>query len=126
MRVLQVHNKYLRGGGEDTVADLEAGMLRDRGNDVERLLVSNEELNGASAARLAWTAASLTWSAYGYSVLRQRIAQFRPDIVHVHNTFPLLSASVFWAARRLVPVVHTLHNFRITCANALLLREGRP
>jgi glycosyltransferase involved in cell wall biosynthesis len=51
---------------------------------------------------------------------------FRPDVMHVHNTFPLLSPAVYWeAASRGVPVVQTLHNFRLLCANALLLRGGR-
>jgi glycosyltransferase involved in cell wall biosynthesis len=125
---LQVHNKYRPGwGGEDTVADLEAGLLRHHGHEVERLAAWTGELEGASLLRLAAAGFGSIWSFRGYSRMKRAIARFSPDVVHAHNTFPLLSPSIFWAANRAgVPVVQTLHNYRLTCANALLLREDRP
>jgi glycosyltransferase involved in cell wall biosynthesis len=127
MRVLQVYNEYRTYGGEDTVVHLEADLLRQHGHQVELLRVSTRELEMASSLRLVSAAFGTLWSFRGYSMMKKAIAHFSPDIVHVHNTFPLLSPSVFWAAETAgVPVVQTLHNYRLTCANALLLREDRP
>lgn len=126
MRILQVHNKYRPGwGGEDTVADLEADLLRRNGHEVERLSAWTKDLDGASALRLLVAGCETIWSFSAYSRMKVAINRFSPDIIHVHNTFPLLSPSIFWAAESTgVPVVWTLHNYRIACANALLLRKG--
>jgi glycosyltransferase involved in cell wall biosynthesis len=128
LKILQVHNKYRPGwGGEDTVVQLEADLLRRHGHEVHCLSVWTGELNGASVARLLAAAFGTTWSFRGYSAVKKAIRRHSPDILHVHNTFPLLSPSIFWAAAREgVPAVQTLHNFRLTCANALLLRKGEP
>ncbi len=128
MRILQVHNKYRPGwGGEETVVALEAELLRSHGHEVEQLYAWTKELDGASAIRLFSAGLGTVWSFRGYSMMKKAIARFSPDIVHVHNTFPLLSPSVFWAADKAgVPIVQTLHNYRLTCANALLLRQDQP
>ena len=128
LRVLQIHNKYRPGwGGEDTVAALEADLLRQNGHEVERLTAWTGELEGASALDLIGAGFGAVWSSRGYSTTREAISRFSPDILHVHNTFPLLSPSIFWAAASAgVPVVHTLHNYRVTCANALLFRDNKP
>lgn len=127
MRILQVYNEYRTYGGEDTVVHLEAELLREHGHQVELLRVSTKELEGAGIARMIAAGMGTVWSLRGYSMMKKAIARFSPDIVHVHNTFPLLSPSVFWAADRAgVPVVQTLHNYRLTCANALLLRDEQP
>lgn len=128
MRVLQVHNKYRPGwGGEDTVADLEAGLLRRHGHEVEHLSAWTGELNGAGPLRLFAAGLGAVWSLRGYVGVKRAIAVLAPDLVHVHNDFPLLSPSIFWACHRAgVPVVHTMHNYRLACANAVLLRNDRP
>lgn len=128
VRILQVHNEYFSGrGGEDTVVDLEADLLRRHGHQVDRLTVSTAQLKDAGFLRLAAAAGGTVWSFSGYHAMKQAIARFAPDVIHAHNTFPLLSPSIFWAAKaRTTPVVLTLHNFRLTCANASLFRDGRP
>lgn len=128
MRILQVHNKYRPGwGGEDTVADLEADLLRRNGHEVERLSAWTGELEGASAFRLLAAGLGTVWSLGGYTKMKKAIASFSPDLVHVHNEFPLLSPSIFWASNRAgVPVVQTMHNFRFACTNAILLRDEKP
>ncbi len=125
-RVLQVQNRHAPGwGGEETVVALEKRMLEDRGHVVEDFQVSNARLKNAHPFRQMLAAPGFVWSRRSYHLLGRKIAEFAPDVVHVHNTFPELSPSVFWAARRAgVPVVQTLHNFRPVCANALLLRDG--
>jgi glycosyltransferase involved in cell wall biosynthesis len=106
---------------------LEADLLRQHGHEVEQLFAWTKELDGASALRLFSAGLGTVWSLRGYSMIKKAIARFAPDVVHVHNTFPLLSPSVFWAADRAgVPVVQTLHNYRLTCSNALLLRDAQP
>jgi glycosyltransferase involved in cell wall biosynthesis len=128
LRVLQVHNKYRPGwGGEDTVADLEADLLERNGHSVERLSVWTGELDGASFFRIVGAGFGVVWSFRGYSLMRDALARFSPDIVHVHNVFPLLSPSIYSAVSRArVPVVQTMHNYRLTCANAILLRNEKP
>ena len=126
-RVLQVYNQYRTWGGEDTVAYLEAEMLRRRGHEVERLLVSTKKIDGAGHLRLAAAGLETVWSFHGYSLIKRAIAKFSPDIVHVHNSFPLLSPSIFWAVHRAgLPAVQTIHNFRFACAGATLLRNEKP
>ncbi len=128
LRVLQVHNRYAPGwGGEETVVELEANLLQKWGHTVEQFQVSTTSLKEASYIRQMLSAPGFLWSQGAYRSLRQAIARFSPDIVHVHNTFPLLSPSVLWAARREgKPVVQSLHNFRCACANAVLMRNDAP
>src|SRR5439155_22405915 len=98
LRILQVHNKYRPGwGSEDTVADLEADLLRRNGHEVERLSVWTGELEGANPLKLIAAGLATVWSPRGYALTKKAIASFSPDILHVHNTFPLLSPSVYWA-----------------------------
>ncbi len=127
LRVLQVHNHGSPGwGGEDTVVELEAELLRDRGHVVDQFTASSAGLKNGPRFRQLLAVPSFLWSRRSYQGLRQKISEFQPDVVHVHNTFPKLSPSVFWASHQAgVPVVQTLHNFRPVCANALLLREDR-
>lgn len=128
MRVLQVHNQYYSGlGGEDTVVRLEEELLSGHGHEVRQLIVSTSELKDASALGMLHAAASSVWSRRGYRAVAGAVSAFRPDVVHVHNTFPLLSPSVYYAARQNgACVVQTLHNYRVACANGILLRNGVP
>lgn len=126
LRVLQVHSHYAPGwGGEATVVELERGLLQDSGHAVEQFQASNAPLKNAHVLRQVAQVPGFLWSHASYRGLRRKISDFKPDIVHVHNTFPVLSPSVFWAARHAkIPVVQTLHNFRHVCANSLLSRDG--
>jgi glycosyltransferase involved in cell wall biosynthesis len=128
MRVLQIHNQYRPGwGGEDTVVDLEADLLRRNGHEVQRLGAWTGELDGAGPLKIMAAGLGTVWSFRGYGLVTDAIHRFSPDIIHVHNFFPLFSPSIYWAANRAgVPAVQTLHNYRLTCANSLLLRAGKP
>lgn len=127
IKILQIHNRYLTGyGGEDSVLEDERRLLLGEGHEVQRLLVTTREAD-VQGWRKARTAFRTVWSPCGYRLTRQAILAHRPDVVHVHNTFPVLSPSVYWAAKRQgKPVVQTLHNYRLICANALLMRNGGP
>jgi len=122
-RVLVVHNAYQQRGGEDSVVADEIALLRARGHAVESYARSNDEI--ADMSRFALAGQTL-WSRRTTHDLVGAIQNFRPDVIHVHNTFPLISPSLYWAAERAgVPVVQTLHNFRLLCPQAMLLRDGR-
>jgi glycosyltransferase involved in cell wall biosynthesis len=123
MKILLVHNRYKLAGGEDVVVGAEKSMLEDHGHVVSLLEADNAEISGA-----------LTQVATGFSAIYSRIARrqvaaevarFRPSVMHVHNFFPLLSPSVYFAAHEAgVAVVQTLHNYRLICPGSQLLRNG--
>ena len=122
-KFLLVHTRYLERGGEDEVFDGERALLERRGHDVVAYLADNKEMAGLPA----WKAAAcLLWNHRVYRELRALIRRERPDLVYCYNLFPLLSPSVYYAARAEgVKVVQWLGNFRLLCPNALLLRRGR-
>ncbi|CAM3809994.1 glycosyltransferase family 4 protein [Roseateles saccharophilus] len=123
MKVLIAHNAYQHRGGEDSVVADEAALLRSGGHEVELLAAHNDDI--ASLGRLDLVRRTL-WSQPAAQEMRARCQAFRPDVVHVHNSFPLLSPAIHWAAAEAgAPVVQTLHNFRLLCPQAMLLREGR-
>jgi glycosyltransferase involved in cell wall biosynthesis len=123
MRVLIAHNEYQQPGGEDAVVRAEADLLRSRGHDVRLYLRHNDELRTTAPAAAALGTA---WSRRTAREVDRILDEFRPDVVHAHNTFPLVSPALHWqAAGRGVPVVQTLHNFRLLCIQAMLLRDGR-
>lgn len=123
MRILVAHNAYQQRGGEDSVVADEMALLRRYGHEVQRYGRHNDEIAGTSRPALA---AGTLWSARTAREVPALIRQFRPDIVHVHNTFPLISPGIYWAAAAQgVPVVQTLHNFRLLCPQAMFLRAGK-
>lgn len=124
MKVLQVHNYYSSAkGGEETHFDSERDLLQEQGHLVERFVVSNKSVDPPSLR----TGAETVWSVRSYREMREVIKKQSPDLVHFYNTFVRLSPSVYWAAAaEKVPVVQSLQNYRLTCANGLLMRNGRP
>ena len=125
MRVLSVHNYYQQPGGEDVVVQQEKTLLETRGHTVEVLTADNSSITGITSR--ASTALAAIYSTRSRARVEEKIAATEPDLVHVHNFFPQLSPSVYYACRKSkLPVVQTLHNFRLICPNALLFREGRP
>ena len=125
MRVLLVHNYYQQRGGEDMVVEAESALLENNGHIVERYFRYNDELAGGNAMQKAGAAAGTFWSRRTVADISRLVGSFRPDVIHVHNTFPLISPSLFHAADRAgVPIVQTLHNFRLFCPQAMFLRDG--
>ncbi|HEY4301721.1 MAG TPA: glycosyltransferase family 4 protein [Candidatus Didemnitutus sp.] len=122
-RILVIHNRYQQPGGEDAVVDAEVALLRGRGHEVETYIRDNHELEDMSSVSAF---AETLWSRRAWSDIVRMAHRFRPDIIHVHNTFALVSSSVYWAAARAaVPVVQTLHNFRLLCVQAMFLQQGK-
>ena len=124
MKVLVAHNYYKLAGGEDQCVAAEVAMLRAYGHRVIQYCVSNEATDGMGRLELA---ARAIWSRPAFVELQRLIDLHRPQVVHFHNTLPLISPSAYYAAQGAgVPVVQTLHNFRLVCVNALLFRDGKP
>lgn len=121
--MLVVHTQYQQPGGEDAVVAAEAALLREHGVRLESFILQNRDLE----AMPRWRQAQATlWNGRTCEELRAAIRKVSPDVVHIHNTFALASPAVVQAARSGgVPVVMTLHNYRLLCVNALLFREGR-
>lgn len=123
MKILVAHNRYHYRGGEDTVVDAEVSLLRERGHEVMLYSRDNNELNNIKPAAAALAA---IWSRQTEKDIAQLSSSFAPDLIHAHNTFPLISPSLYGIAGHLgIPVVQTLHNFRLLCPQAMLLRQGR-
>ncbi len=128
MKVLLVHNRYRSSSpsGEDRVVDQEGEALVAAGHTVERFERSSDEIASWSAAGKALVPIQMLWNDDVRRSLTRTLRSYRPAVVHVHNTFPLLSPSVLYASRAAgIPVVATLHNYRLVCPSGTLFREGR-
>ena len=125
LRILIAHNRYQQAGGEDAVVSQEMEMLSSRGHKVELLSTDNHDIvDGKSQVVAAFRS---FYSLPSYNLTKVKIRAFRPDILHVHNIVPSLSPAIYYAANEAsIPVVQTLHNYRLVCANAQLFRAGKP
>jgi len=124
MKILLVHNFYQQPGGEDEVFRTEYELLRAYGHEVKQFTVHNDECN--SMSRLALAKATI-WNSGIARELGEMVRRERFDIVHFHNTFPLISPAAYSAVgAEGAAVVQTLHNFRLLCPNSLLFRDGKP
>jgi glycosyltransferase involved in cell wall biosynthesis len=124
MRILQVHNRYQHAGGEDAVVKAEGELLEANAHQVSLFEVANEGIRGF------WKKFSVALnSAYSQKskvLVGRAISDFKPEVVHVHNFFPLITPSVYDACGDAgIPVVQTLHNYRAICPGALLMRDGQ-
>ena len=126
-RVLQVHTRYRQAGGEDLVVEAEKQLLEEAGIAVRQVIFDNADLQESkSLVGDLGLAMSAIWSRAAARRVTAAIVAGRPDVVHVHNTFPAASPSVFSAAvAQGVPVVQTLHNYRLICPAATAFRDGR-
>jgi glycosyltransferase involved in cell wall biosynthesis len=121
--VLIVHNYYQQTGGEDSVVANEKRLLEEHGHPTTLFSVHNDKI--ASFGDKARVVRDIGYSTRSRDDLARQIAALRPDIVHAHNLFPLLTTSIYDACVDAgIPVVQTLHNFRIKCAGAFLTRNG--
>ena len=123
--ILIVHNYYQIPGGEDTVVANEKKMLEKHGNKVILYSRNNVELRQMSKLRKLLLPFITVFNPRTYREIRKIIKTEEIDIVHVHNTLTLISPSAYYAAKSMnVPVVQTIHNFRILCPGATFYRDG--
>ena len=124
MKILLVHNFYLQPGGEDRVFLTEGALLEKRGHQVARYTVHNRDT--ADYGKLSLLQKTV-WNGTTYRNIRSLVKKERPSVIHFHNIFPIISPSAYYAAKEEgVPVVQTLHNYRLLCPSAILFRDGAP
>ena len=123
MKIIVAHNFYQQPGGEDVVYQAEVDLLRQFGHDVVPFQIHNDSVNGMGRLALL---ANTVWNRSVYKQFRRLVRETKPDVVHFHNTFPLISPAAYYAAHAEgAAVVQTLHNFRLLCASALFYRDGK-
>jgi glycosyltransferase involved in cell wall biosynthesis len=124
MRVLVLHSRYLSDqlSGENRTVDDEVRLLREAGHDVHLWSPSPERLQGRELVR---TGLRAVWSRHSASHVAELIRRRRPQVVHCHNLFPVLSPTVLRAARKAPAVVATLHNYRLLCLPATFVRNDK-
>ncbi len=127
LKILTIHNEYKYYGGEDVVVESESDLLSRNGISVDKYIVSNKDTlrNG-----YLHTASALSRSHYNknsFAAVKEVCKQTKPDLAHVHNCWFSLSPAIYSAIRsENIPVVQTLHNYRLLCVNAKLFRGGKP
>ncbi|HEV2176114.1 MAG TPA: glycosyltransferase family 4 protein [Terriglobia bacterium] len=126
MKVLLVHNSYQQPGGEDIVFEQERRLLESAGHDVVTYRRSNWEIVAYSALRRLALAPRTIWNGDSRQEVLDLLRREKPELVHVHNTFIMISPAIFSACREAgVPVVQTLHNYRFFCPAATFFRSGK-
>jgi glycosyltransferase involved in cell wall biosynthesis len=125
MRIIQAHNFRRQGGGDAVVFERTCALLRANGHEVLALTRDSRKVALTPRGKLGLAAGSL-WSPGAARELEAAVQEFRPDVLHAHNLYPLLSPSILSRARRRgVPVILHCHNFRLTCPTELHLRRGQ-
>ena len=126
MKILLIHNHYQEPGGEDVVFAQERQLLQSHGHEVVTYQRSNSEIGGYSPARWLGIPKRAVWAEDSRQDVLRLIQREKPAIVHVHNTFIQISPSIFSACQEAgVPVIQTLHNFRLLCPAATFFRHGK-
>ena len=122
-----VHERYRQPGGEDVAFEADAALLEAAGHRVVRFERHHDQIDAMGALDRARLAGRAVWSPRSAREFGRVLDEARPDVVHLHNTFPLLSPAVAVAAfRRGIPVVQTIQNLRLVCAQGLCTRNGAP
>jgi glycosyltransferase involved in cell wall biosynthesis len=125
MKILLVHNSYQQPGGEDVVFNQERQLLERTGHEVVTYCRSNTEIDGHSALGQLGLVKRSVWATDTRGQVADLIRREKPELAHVHNTFLMVSPSVYTACKEAhIPVVQTLHNYRLLCPAANLYRDG--
>ena len=125
MNLLMVHNYYQIPGGEDTVLENEMNLLKKHGQNVYVYSRNNGEMKQFSKWQKLCLPFTTLFSIKTYREIIKEVKEKEINLIHVHNTLCLISPSVFWAAKKCkVPVVQTIHNFRMQCPGATFYCQG--
>jgi glycosyltransferase involved in cell wall biosynthesis len=126
MKILLVHNFYQQPGGEDVVFDQEKRLLEQNGHEVITYTRTNEEVAGSSPLGRLRLIPTIISASESRGDIAEILRTQRPDVAHIHNTFMMISPSIYEACNEArVPVVQTLHNYRLLCPASTFCREGR-
>jgi glycosyltransferase involved in cell wall biosynthesis len=125
VKILLVHNFYRQHGGETAVFEAERRMLQAAGHSVISYTRDSNEIEGFGPWQRAALAPAAIWARDSHREIGALIASESPDVAHFTNTFPLISPSAYYACRTArVPVVQSIHNYRLVCPAAILWRDG--
>ena len=120
MKICLVHNEYGKFSGEEAVVAQQRDLLKGRGHDVRMFTRSSADISDTLSGK-AHAFFSGIYSRSSRKIFCRELESFTPDLIHIHNLFPLISPSILPECRTTgIPVVMTLHNFRLICPNALL------
>lgn len=126
MKILLVHNDYGKYSGEEAVVDKMAAMLAGHGHEVGQLRMTSAGRRESLSGKISGFVSGI-YSRSGVRAMREALQRERPDVVNVHNLYPFISpAALFECRRACVPVVMTVHNFRLVCPTGLFMRDGKP
>jgi len=126
LKILQAHNYYQQAGGEDTVVAQEKELLEKNGHQVSTFYKQNDDIENLTKFKKLRMVKDSTWSKNTYKEVDRLLKNKKIDVCHVHNTLPLITPSIYYACKKnKVPVVQTLHNYRLICTNGLLMRDGQ-
>lgn len=127
MKVLVLHSRYTERGGEDLAVESEEQLLAAHGHTVLPYRRNNAEIARFTFVQKSFLPATTVWSNKSFAEVRHVVLDHHPDVAHFHNTFPLISPAAYSACRSAgIPVVQTLHNYRLLCPAATFLRDGKP
>jgi glycosyltransferase involved in cell wall biosynthesis len=122
LKIIHVHNFYLQPGGEDTVFMAEVNLLQNHGHNIIKYIDDNTRIKEINPIKIA---IQTIWSQTSYNKINRILQKESPDVVHFHNTFPLISPAAYYACRaNNVPVVQSLDNPRLICPAATFYRDG--
>ncbi len=125
MNVLVVYNQYQQPGGEDIAVASESELLRRHGHVVVEYRRDNNDIKSYGLLKKASLYFTATWAKRSFREIKELCKNHKPDVAHFHNTTPLISPSAYYACKEEgVPVVQTLHNYRLLCPGTLLMRNG--
>ncbi len=125
MKILLVHNKYQQPGGEDVVFEQERKLLESAGHEVAAYCRTNDEIKNYSGFKRLTLIKNTISSDDSRRQVLEVLQREEPELVHIHNTFMMISPSIYSACREAgVPVVQTLHNYRLLCPAANFFRDG--
>lgn len=126
LKILLVHNFYgsESPSGENAVVNAEKRMLEANEHQVNMFSTSSDEIRGQGVYGLIKGGLSTAWNPRIFGAIKEKIETFGPDVVHVHNTFPLISPAVFYAINSQIPKVLTVHNYRLFCPSGIPMRNG--
>ena len=126
MKILLVHNNYGKRSGEEAVVDKMDAIFKSIGHDVAQLRMTTEGVRESVAGKVRGFLSGM-YSPGGVKAMRDALRREKPDVVNVHNLYPFISPAALFECRKAgVPVIMTIHNFRLICPTGLFMRNGRP
>lgn len=126
MKILITHNDYGRNSGEEAAVDSMGTMMKAHGHQIYFYRPSTAPHQQGLTSKINMFLAGL-YSWQGIREIKKTLKREHPDVINIHNLYPFISpAALFTCKSAGIPVVMTVHNYRLMCPTGLFLRDGRP